>query len=211
MSNTTTEKRGGWRTDLTLDEIAIRALIAVAAVPTPPEGAPADAGGRPANYRLPYPNGGNDLLSAFTLTGPCGSAWAFGDRTPVKDCIGHALACSGIDRKQPGYRGLNGEWLNCASIVHDARTERRFFRQVPDNQAKPGMLLVDDEHIGVIVRAILKWVVDKDGDGKIEAGETMKLDFLVSDCSPRHGRETAVGLGGRWSSDCIVVAPVWIK
>lgn len=204
------EKRGGWRTDLTLDDIAIRALIAVAAVPIPPAGAPVDAGGRPSNYRLPYPNGGADLLSAFTLRGDCGGMWAYGDRTPVKDCVGHALGCAGIDRKQPGYHGLNGEWLNCAAIVHDAIGEARFFRQVNEESARPGMLLVDREHIGVIVRVALRWVVDRDGDGKIEDGETMRLDLLVSDCSPRHGRETAVGLGGRWSRECIVVAPTWI-
>lgn len=205
------EKRGGWRTDLTLDDIAIRALIAVAAVPTPPKTAPKDAGVRPTNYRLPYPNGGADILSPFTLTGDCGGMWAYGDRTPVKDCIGHALGCVGMDRKQPGHKGPSGEWLDCVSIVHDATHGKKFFAPIAEQDARPGMLLVDDDHIGVVVRKKLSWVVDKDGDGQVDAGELVKLDFLVSDCSPRHGRDThAVGLGGRWSGSCIVVCPVWL-
>ncbi|MBZ0233654.1 MAG: hypothetical protein K8M05_15110, partial [Deltaproteobacteria bacterium] len=160
--------------------------------------------------RLEYPNGGADVLSAFTLRGNCGGMWAFGERTPVKDCIGHALGCLGIDRKQPGYKGVNGEWLNCAAIFADALGAHRFFERVEDEDAKPGYVLVDRKHIGIIVRPMLRWWVDKDGDGKREAGEDMAFDLLVSDCSPRHGRESAVGLGGRWSRECIVARPVWI-
>lgn len=206
----TTAKRGGWRTDLTLEDIAIRSLIAIAAVPTPPKGAPPDAGNRPRHYRLEYPNGGADINSPFTLTGDCGGMWAYGDRVNVADCIGHAFGAAGIDRHQPGYNGLNGASINCAAVVHDAMVVKRFFRLVADKDARPGMFLVNKKHIGVIVRPMLEWVVDKNGDGKIGPGETTELDFLVSDCSPRHGRETAVGLGGRWASDCIVVCPIWL-
>lgn len=195
--------RGGW-ISLTREAVVSRAMLAIVAVPAAPAGAPRGAGGRPTHYRLEHPNGGDDLTTQFTLTGPCGSAWAYGDRTPVKDCIGHALACLGVDRKQPGFAGVNGEWLNCKSIVADATGAQKFFYKVADELAKPGDVLVDDAHIGVIVRAKLAWWLDRDGDGKVDPGEEIKLDLLVSDCSPRHGRETAVGLGGRWSSSCIV-------
>lgn len=195
--------RGGY-VPQTREQVVANAMMAIVAVPTPPASAPPGAGHRPTHYRLEYPNGGDDIRTAFGLTAPCGCAWAYGERTPVKDCIGHALACLRLDRKQPGYAGVNGEWLNCKAIVADARGAQKFFTRVPDVQAKPGDVLVDDDHIGVIVRVQLAWWLDRDGDGKVDPGEEIKLDLLVSDCSPRHGRETAVGLGGRWSTSGIV-------
>jgi hypothetical protein len=200
----------GTRLTLTRQEIVARALFGLVAVPPAPAGAPGDAGGRPGHYRLPYPNGGDDPTRGFGLNQPHCFAWAYGDRTPVADCIGFALYCLGIDRKQPGYKGLNGEWLNCAAIVADAQGACKFFTRIKEEDALPGDLLVDDKHVGVIVRRALHWFVDTDGDGVKDKGEERDEDILVIDCSPRHGRESAIGLGHRWSSKCIVARAVWL-
>ncbi len=160
-----------------------RALSQVYAVPTPPPGAPADAGKRPIAYRLDggY-NGGDDPHA------PHCASWSYGDRTPTADCIGLALWSCMIDRKQPGYAGSRGEWLNCASLIDDVDGACRFALPIDDAKAQPGDLLITRDHVGVIIRPAI-------GD----------FDHLVVDCSPRHGRQTAVGIGGPWSDACRVI------
>ncbi len=201
----------GTTVKLSRKEIVERALFGIIAVPRAPRGAPADAGNRPPHYRLPYPNGGDDPTRAYGIYGePHCFAWAYGDRTPVADCIGFALYCLGVDRYQPGYTGTNGAWLNCKSIVDDANGPRKFFTRATEAEALPGDLLIDDAHVGVIVRPALRWWVDTDGDNVLDKGEDRREDILVVDCSPRHGREASVNFGGRWSSKCIVVRARWV-
>lgn len=200
----------GTKLTLTRHEVVARALFGLVAVPLAPAGSPPDAGGRPGHYRLPYPNGGEDPTMGFQIGQPHCFAWAYGSRVPVADCIGFALYSLGVDRKQPGYKGTNGEWLNCKSIVDDANGKQVYFVRVTEAEALPGDLLIDENHVGVIVRRALNWFVDTDGDGVKDKGEDRKEDILVVDCSPRHGRESAVGLGHRWSSKCIVVRAKWL-
>lgn len=57
-----------------------------------------------------------------------------------------------------------------------------------DHNAKTGDWLVTPDHIGLIVRPATR------------AG-----DHLVVDCSPRHGRETAINTGLPWSEACQVL------
>lgn len=174
--------RGTWL-PFTMQERAMRAISMILAIPKPPAGAPADAGNRPIVYRLEggY-NGGDDPAAEH-----CAS-WSFGGRTPTSDCIGLALWAWGIDRKQPGYKGSRGEWLNCASLIDDADGECRFVTPIDDARAVAGDLLITRDHVGVIIRP---------GIGE--------FDHLVVDCSPRHGRLTAVGIGGPWSDACRVL------
>jgi len=194
----------GARLTITREQALVRALLGLAAVPTPPVGAPKDAGMRPVHYRLPYPNGGDNPHDNFGLYGNHSCGWANGERVPTMDCIGFVLGAIGIDRRQPGYNGANGEWLNCLSIVRDARGKQEFFFEVNEDLALPGDILVNEKHIGLIVRPKLSWTVDTDGDGVVDKGEERHEDLLVIDCSPRHGRETGIGIGRRWASDCLV-------
>lgn len=161
-----------------------RALSMIAALPKPPAGAPADAGNKPIAYRLEDFNGGSNPLAAHCAD------WSYGDRTPTADCIGLVLWASGIDRKQPGYAGSRGEWLNCASLLDDARGNKVYCELVGmDKPVLPGDWMLTSDHIGLVVRPA------NAVDGK----------HLVVDCSPRHGRDTAVNLGRAWSTKCQIV------
>lgn len=151
----------------------------------------------PIGYRLEGGfNGGFDPHAAH-----CAS-WSYGDRTPTADCIGFVLWASGIDRMQPGYAGSRGEWLNCASLLDDADGAKKFcrpvVRNVGSNQAPedvlPGDWLLTRDHIGIIVRP-----------DNIEADG---YDHLVIDCSPRHGRSTAINTGYAWSDACRAIRPL---
>ena len=143
-------------------------------------------GPKPINYRLKDYNGGDDP------TAPVCSNMSYGNRTPTSDCIGLVLWASGVDRKQPGYNGSRGEWLNCASLLDDADNEGKYCRKLRmGEKAKPGDWLMTRDHIGMIIR------VDEGPDG----------DHLVVDCSPRHGRTHAVNTGYPWSDACVVVRP----
>ena len=163
-----------------------RAFRALISIPIPPKGSPGDAGNRPINYRLEEANGGSDPGAEDCCD------WSFGNRTPTSDCIGFVLWCSGIDRKQPGYIGTRGEWLNCASLMDDAKGAQRFCQLLRmGEKERPGDWLMTRDHIGIVVRA-----------------ECVDSDILVADCSPRHGRKHAIGLGGPWSDACVVVRPL---
>jgi hypothetical protein len=164
------------------------AFAMITAVPRPPEGAPADGGHRPISYRLEEANGDRDPFA------PHCADWSYGLRTPTADCIGFVLWCSGIDRYQPNYHGSRDGWLNCVSLLDDADGARVWCEPVAYAAAQPGDWLVTSDHIGLIVRSACYLP-----DG------TMTSDHLVVDCSPRHGRATAVNTGYPWSAKCRVV------
>lgn len=142
----------------------------------------------PIAYRLKDYNGGDDPARAY-----CAS-WSYGERTPTSDCIGLILWSSGIDRKQPGYKGLLGEWLNCRSLIADADGAQVYCHPLkPGEKARVGDWLLTKDHCGLIVRP------DPDpADG---------FNHLVVDCSPRHGRSHAVSVGYPWSEACRVLVP----
>jgi len=182
---------------LTRDEVVQRALLHLVAMPKAPNGAP-----HPIGYRLDDQNGGKD-------PGACHCAYdsySYGDRVCTADCIGLALHCSGIDRKQPGYKGLNGEWLNCKSLLADARGAQRFCRTLKSDEVPlPGDWLLTDTHIGVIVRG--EWTDISDPN------KPKKMPVMVVDCSPRHDktRAAAIGLGYAWSPKCEVIRPLFYR
>lgn len=165
------------------NEAVDRAFQMLTCVPVPPPGAPSDAGNRPIAYRLEDANGGKDPFAAHCAD------WSYGNRTPTSDCIGLALWCSGLDRFQPRYVGTRGNWLNCASLLDDADGAKVWCEPIDYWQARPGDWLLTRSHIGVIVRPAL----------------SASFDHVVVDCSPRHGRNTAIDTGGPWSGECRVV------
>lgn len=147
----------------------------------------------PIGYRLEGGfNGGFDPHAAH-----CAS-WSYGDRTPTADCIGLVLWASGIDRMQPGYKGSRGEWLNCASLLDDADGLKKFCRPVEvltGEEVLPGDWLLTRDHIGMIIRP--------------DNNSTDGFNHLVIDCSPRHGRSTAINTGLAWSDACRPIRPVF--
>jgi hypothetical protein len=170
-------------------EAVQRALSMIVAVPIPPAGSPSDAGNRPINYRLEDYNGGDDPRA------PHCASWSYGNRTPTADCIGFVLWASGVDRKQPGYSGSRGEWLNCAALCDDADLSVKgpqFCRNLARfEKALPGDWVLTRDHIAMLVRP-----------------DTTDSDPLVVDCSPRHGRKNSINTGGFWSETCRIVRPL---
>lgn len=151
----------------------------------------ADGNSRPVAYRLEEKNGGRDPNA------PHCADLSYPDIVPTSDCIGLVLFCSGIDRLQPGYKGSRGEWLNCASLLDDADSIGKFCNPTDDHRARPGDWLVTRSHIAMIVRPAVYF------------GGRLQFDHLVIDCSPRHGRTTAVGVGAPWSDACRVLRPTF--
>lgn len=192
---------------ITREDALWRALSQIVCVPTPPKGAPAGAGNRPIAYRLEEANGGFDPRGPLDIDGDghiefveleanhCAS-WSFGNRTPTADCIGFVMWASGVDRCQPGFKTPRVEgWLNCRSLMDDSRTSQRFCRLLRMHEAPlPGDWLLTDDHIGMVIRSA-----------------TAVSDLLVVDCSPRHGRPTAINTGLAWSEACVVVRPLVYK
>jgi hypothetical protein len=141
----------------------------------------------PIAYRL---EGGYN--GGFDPSAPHCASFSYGGRTPTADCIGLVLWASGIDRKQPGYNGSRGEWLNCASLLDDADTDRTYCHPLTEKEVPlAGDWVLTRDHIGMLIRP-----------------ETATTDALVVDCSPRHGRKTAVNTGGFWSDACRVIRPL---
>lgn len=174
--------RGKWLA-LTSEQRVSRALANMMIIPIPPEGAPSDAGKKPIAYRLKDVNGGDDPTAAHC------AGWSYGLRTPTADCIGFLLHSGGIDRKQPLYAGIAGPWLHCPSLIADAKGAQRFVELVTGGVA-PGDFLLTEDHCAMILRP------DPDGSGG--------FSHLVIDCSPRHGRDTAIGIGYPWSASFTV-------
>lgn len=149
----------------------------------------------PIAYRLKEVNGGFDPAASHCAGISTSGEWK---GYPTADCIGFALWASGIDRKQPGYKGTAGEWLHCPSLLADAKGAQKYCRVLkPGETAKIGDWLLNKNHIGVIIRT--------DAYGPAH---------LVADCSPRHRRrakvvtDPAIGVGYAWAADCIVVRPL---
>lgn len=177
---------------LTRAQVVQRGLSQLAALVAAPNGTP-----HPIGYRLEGGfNGGFDPEAAH-----CAS-FSYGERVPTADCIGFVLWASGIDRLQPGFAGVNGDWLNCTSLVADAAGAKKFCRPlVAGETPKPGDWLLNKDHIGLVIRG--QWhdyIHEKDG-----------MPVLVVDCSPRHDqtRAAAIGIGGAWSDTCRVVRPTF--
>lgn len=144
--------------------------------------------GRPLRYCLKDYNGGTDPTADY-----CHSVDP--QKRASADCIGFILHGAGIDRKQPGYDGALGEWLNCTSLLADAKGEQKFCRLLRMGEVpQAGDWLLNKSHIGGVLR-----------------DATKVSEILVIDCSPRHGRETAIGIGGPWAKDCVVVRPKFYK
>lgn len=169
-------------------EAVRRALSALSQVPPPPDPTIEDAGHRPIAYRLEGGfNGGFDPFA------PHCASWSYGGRTPTADCIGFVLWATGVDRCQPEYHGSVGVWLHCGSLLADADGDRVWCEPVDEHAAKPGDWLITQSHIAMIIRPA------------IFSPSVMRFDHLVIDCSPRHGRETAIGIGLPWSESCRVL------
>jgi hypothetical protein len=188
---------------LTRPDVVSRALSHLVLVSSRHRLSPLDFAPAPVAYR----NDNSGRLGGDDPEASNCADWSFSYRTLTADCVGFALYCAGISRRQPGFKGLNGEWLNTDSIIADAERGMFFFRPVLSGEAaKPGDLLVSkstfvlgrrvkDGHVGVIIRP----------------APAPGFDDLVVDCSPRHGRTTAIGVGTAWSRSCVRVRPLFYK
>lgn len=77
--------------------------------------------------------------------------------------------------------------------MDDANPEfgrQRFGSFITEEAAQPGDWCIDRGHIAMVVRA-----------------KNAVTSPLVVDCSPRHGRKTAVGMGFEWSDACKYISP----
>lgn len=188
---------------LTRDQVVARALAHLTLVSEPHPSSPPDFIPAPVAYRLDTSGrlGGDDPSAEHCAD------WSYGYRTLTSDCIGFALYCAGLARYQPGYHGSRGAWLNTDSILDDADRQMAFFRHLLSGErVKPGDLLVSRSeyllgvrkrigHIGVIVRP----------------APSDAFEHLVVDCSPSHGRTTAINTRYAWSPKCQVVRPLHYK
>lgn len=185
---------------LTRAQVVDRALSQLANFTPPVKYAPSDAMPVPIAYRLDD----SGRLGGDDPSAPLCADWSYGYRVPTADCIGLALWASGLARKQKGYQGSLGEWLNTDSLVHDSEHGMKFCRPLYSGEkAREGDWLITPSgytlgvrtsigHIGVIIRP--------------RASDA--YEHLVVDCSPRHGRTTAVNTGGPWSTKCRVLRPL---
>lgn len=188
---------------LTRDQVVARALAHLTLVAEPHPSSPPDFIPAPVSYRLDD----SGRLGGDDPSAPHCADWSYGYRTLTSDCIGFALYCAGLARYQPGYWGTRGAWLNTDSVLDDADRQMAFFRHLMSGErVKPGDLLVSRSdylfgvrkkvgHIGVIVRP----------------APSGAFEHLVVDCSPRHGRTTAINTGYPWSTRCQVVRPLHYK
>ncbi len=190
--------------NLTRDQVVARALAHLTLVARKHKLSPPDFEPAPLAYRLDDSGclGGDDPAAEN-----CGD-WSYGYRRLTADCIGFALYCAGIARRQPGYNGSRGEWLNTDSVLDDAAGPMKFFRFLSVSAGEkplPGDLCVSAStkgiltsrpgHIGVVIRP----------------APSPAYNHLVIDCSPFHGRDTAVGLREPWSDKCKIVRPLFYK
>lgn len=193
--------RGAIRPTTRLEAVQ-RALSQIIAVPKPPVGAPADAGNRPIGYRNDSgKNGGFDPFA------PHCASWSFGDRRPTADCVGLVCWAIGIDRMQPTFKGSLGVWLQQNSMMNDADGAQRFFAPVDYWSALPGDLLVDTQHVALIVRPAMR-VPRPDPSAPVE-----EYEMVCVDSSPANARDvgagaskhTGIGTSGPWSKACRVI------
>lgn len=127
---------------------------------------------------------------------------SYGGRTLTSDCIGFALYCAGIARKQPGYKGSRGEHLNTDAVLDDAHGQAKFFELVPKDEAHRGDLVVTRSKYVLGVRV-------KPGHIEMLLRPAMPgFKALSIGCSPRFGRDTAIGVGFVWTDNYEVVRPL---
>lgn len=122
--------------------------------------------GAAIRYRLADHQGGRDPHAA-----DCASHWKspiIGVSYATADCAGFVAWVLGFDRYQPKDFAIYGGWLNCDSIVIDARTIESWFKIV--NTPMPGDVIVypsidldhDGDrdrvgHIGLITAVMPSW------------------------------------------------------
>lgn len=188
---------------LTRDQVVSRALAHLTLVAEPHPSSPPDFVPAPVAYRLDD----SGRLGGDDPSAPHCADWSYGYRTLTADCIGFALYCAGLSRYQPGYAGLNGSWLNTDSLVWDANGPMKFVRPVfSGEKVLPGDFFVTTSkytmgirrevgHIGIVVRP-------KPSDAH---------EHLLIDCSPFHGRTTAIGLRKPWSVKGQFLRPLHYK
>jgi hypothetical protein len=152
---------------------------------------------RPIAYRLDD----SGLLGGKDPTASHCADVSYGGRTLTADCTGFALYCAGIARVQPGYKGRNGAHLNTDAVLDDAHGQQKFFR-----------LSMHDARRGDLVVMRGKYLLGK----RVKAGHIEMLlrppapgfKGLTIGCSPRFGRDTAIGVGFVWSDACEIVRPL---
>lgn len=188
---------------LTRDQVVARALAHLTLVASPHPSSPPDFMPAPVAYRLDD----SGRLGGDDPSAPHCADWSYGYRTLTADCVAFALYCAGLSRYQPGYKGTRGAWLNTDSISDDAEGQMRFFRPLfSGERVLPGDLFVTRSkyvlgvrshigHIGVVVRP-------RPSDA---------FEHLIIDCSPFHGKTTAIGLRKPWSNGGLFVRPLHYK
>lgn len=188
---------------LTRPEVLARAFSQLALVSKPHKLSPPDFLPAPIAYRLD--NSG--LLGGDDPSAPLCADWSYGYRTLTADCIGFALWAAGMSRYQPGYVGMNGSWLNTDSLVRDAEGQMKYVRPVMSGErVLPGDFFVTTSkyvmgirrevgHIGIVVRP-------RPSDA---------FEHLLIDCSPFHGKTTAIGLRKPWSTEGHFLRPLHYK
>jgi hypothetical protein len=188
--------------NLTRSQVAARAVGQMLFLPPAHRLSPPDYAPLPIAYRLDD----SGLLGGDDPEATDCADWSYGYRRKTADCVGFALWAAGIARKQKGFKGLNGEWLNTDSVLADAEGDMRFFRPLmAGERARVADLVVSRSrrvlgrrvpgHIGVLLRP-------RPAEG---------YEHMVIDCSPRHGRDTAIGVGTPWSKDCHIIRPLFYK
>lgn len=154
---------------------------------------------RPLAYRLDD----SGLLGGFDPTAKTCASLSYGGRTLTADCIGFALYSAGISRKQKGYKGSRGEDLNTDAVLDDAHGQQAFFRLLKAGEdARRGDLVVTRSTYVLKVRVKA---------GHIEMllrPPTLDFKGMTIGCSPRFGRDTAIGVGYVWSPACEIVRPL---
>ena len=154
---------------------------------------------RPIAYRLDD----SGLLGGKDPQAPHCADVSYGGRTLTADCTGFALYSAGIARVQKGYKGSRGESLNTDAVLDDAHGQQKFFRLLRmDDRASRGDL--------VVMRG--KYLLGK----RVRAGHIEMLlrppapgfKGMTIGCSPRFGRDTAIGVGFVWSDACEIVRPL---
>lgn len=153
---------------------------------------------RPIAYRLDD----SGLLGGKYPNAPHCADVSYGGRTLTSDCTGFALYAAGIARNQPGYKGSRGESLNTDAVLDDAHGQRAFFCPVKPGEALRGDLVV------MRGKYLLKVRVKAGHIEMLLRPPTLDFKGMTIGCSPRFGRDTAIGVGYIWSDACEIVRPL---
>lgn len=154
--------------------------------------------GAAIRYRLADHQGGTNPFAE-----DCASHWLstiMRIDLATADCAGFVAWCLGYDRFQPKEFPLYGGWINCDSILGEARTSSRWFEIVPE--ALPGDLVVfpsiDFDHDGDRDRVGHVGIVTDVTDAKV--GDF--ADLVVAHCSATNDktkkRAIAITTGAPW-------------